>query len=265
MQLLSGRELVGYIKERQAKQVRALKQAQGITPKLAIIATVDNPVIELYMKLKQNYGSDILIDVDIHRVKQVESLKLIGKLNDDDNVHGIIVQLPLENSRQQTEILNAVDKAKDVDGLSDDSLFDPATPLAINWLLAGYNINLEGKEILIVGEGALVGSPLTKMWQSSGYTVVTANRQTANLADLLHSADVVVTATGSPGLIKAQDLKNGAVVVDAGAAVAEGKTVGDLDPAVYELENISVTPQKGGVGPLTVCALFDNVIRSSSK
>ena len=263
MKLLNGRELAGYIKERQAHQVRGLRQAHGVLPKLAIIVTVDNPVIDLYVRLKRQYGADILIDVDVHRVQQAEVPALIKALNADKSVHGIILQLPLADPPYTEELVALVDPAKDVDGLSPKTQFDPATPMAIMWLLAGYNVDLRGKEILLIGRGKLVGAPLEKMLQASDLTVSVADRTTADLAAATQAADVIITATGSPAILYPDMIKEGAVVVDAGVASEDGKTVGDVAPEVYNRQDLTITPPKGGVGPLTVCALFDNVIRAA--
>lgn len=263
MKLLSGSELVEYIKERQAKEVRSLKQSKNIFPKLAIIRTNPDPVVDSYMRLKQNYGNDIGVDVEVYTIDQKETLDTIEKLNNDDNFHGIIVQIPLPDPSQTNEILNTVSVKKDVDGLAEDSSFDPATPIAINWLLAGYNVELKGKKIVIVGHGRLVGKPLAKIWQSSDLDVEIADNKTEDLEKLTLEADILVCATGKPGLITKDMVKDGAVIVDAGVATDSNGLVGDVSYDVRLLENIKITPEKGGVGPLTVSALFDNVIRSA--
>lgn len=265
MKVLNGSELAGFIKERQAKAVRGLIQQFKIKPKLAIVQTKDDPVINTYVRLKKNYGSDIHVDVDIHFVKQTEVKSVIKKLNNDKSVHGIIVQLPLENQNETDEILDLVSPSKDVDALGANPLFEPATPMAIMWLLAGYDVKLEDRSIVIVGQGKLVGAPLTKQLKQAGLNVLVADRNTANLDEVIKSADVIITATGSPAIIYPEMLKSGAVVVDAGVASEDGKTVGDLHPSVYERDDLVLTPTKGGVGPLTVCALFENVITSSRK
>lgn len=266
MRLLNGNELAGFIKERQAKQVRALRQAQGVQPKLAIVVTdLDNKVIDLYTRLKQQYGKDILVDVDVHRVEQKTVRELLNKLSKDSGVHAIIVQLPLDDPSETDEIVNLVDPAKDVDGLVPGSRFEPATPMAILWLLSGYNVNLAGKQVVLVGRGKLVGAPLEKMLIASGVTPVIVEKQTSDPDAKILKADVVISATGVAGLIKPQVLKEGAVVVDAGVASEGGKTVGDIAPEVYkERDDLVITPAKGGVGPLTVCALFENVIRAAA-
>jgi len=265
VKLLNGKELAGFIKERQARQVRALRQAWHIQPKLAIVVTIDHPVINIYTRMKQRYGADILIDVDIHQIAQDDAPALIAKLNADPTVHGIIVQLPLERPEETDAIVDLVAPEKDVDALGKNAIFDPATPMAILWLLAGYNIDLQGKKVLLVGRGKLVGAPLERILGSSGIDVSVADRQTKDLKAVTEAADVIITATGSPAILYSEMLKPGTVIVDAGVAGEEGKTVGDVAPDVYDRDDLTITPSKGGVGPLTVCALFDNVIRAARQ
>jgi methylenetetrahydrofolate dehydrogenase (NADP+)/methenyltetrahydrofolate cyclohydrolase len=265
MKILNGSELAGYIKERQAKQVRGLRQAHGIKPKLAIVVTVDNPVIDVYMRLKQRYGADILVDVDVHRVRQTEVKKTLNKLSNDDSVHAIIIQLPLEDPSKTEIIVNLVAPEKDVDGLGTGSKFEPATALSILWLLSGYNIDLAGKSVLLVGHGKLVGAPLEKLLIASGITPKVADKHTLDLKHETIQADIIITATGVHGVLRPDMIKQGAVVVDAGIASEGGKTVGDVTPEVYDRDDLTITPLKGGVGPLTVCALFENVIRAAQQ
>lgn len=265
MKLLNGSELAGFIKERQAHEVRSLRQALDVNPKLGIVLTVELPAIETYMRMKIRYGADILIDVEIHRVALNQAADTIQKLNDDSSIHGIIVQLPLADPAQTDEIVNLVAPGKDVDALGVNALFEPATPMAILWLLAGYNVDLQGKHIALVGRGKLVGAPLARILTESNYEVTVIDRKTPDLTAALIEADIIITATGSPGLIKSNMIKQGAVVVDAGVAGEQGKTVGDLDTQVYERDDLTITPTKGGVGPLTVCALFENIIRAARR
>lgn len=263
MRELNGSELAGFIKERQAKQVRALRQAWHINPRLAIITDVENPVIETYMRLKQRYGADILIDVEIHRVPAGGALEVIQELNNRDDVQGIILQLPISNSDQTEELLESIREDKDVDGLRKKAIFQAATPTAISWLLAGYGVDLKGKKVAIVGRGRLVGAPLEKMWLKSGVDV-TVFEKGDDLSQLINY-DIIVSATGVPGLIKSQMIKTKAVVVDAGTASENGKIVGDVSEEVRQRNDVIITPKKGGVGPLTVSALFDNVITACLK
>lgn len=265
MKLLSGSELAGFIKERQAKQVRNLRQSWKIFPRLAIIQTIDDPVIDTYVRLKRRYGEDILLDVDVYKVDQAEALAAIERLNADETVHGIIIQLPLADTSQTDELVNAVAPAKDVDGLGVHASFIAATPMAIDWLLVGYNIELRGKKIAIVGNGRLVGAPLAKLWLEQGKDVTVIDRDTRITANEFREFDVIVTAVGQPGLIKSEDIKTGAVVVDAATSSENGKLLGDVDEDVRQRDDLTITPEKGGVGPLTVTALFDNVITAARR
>ncbi|MBI5906544.1 bifunctional 5,10-methylenetetrahydrofolate dehydrogenase/5,10-methenyltetrahydrofolate cyclohydrolase [Candidatus Saccharibacteria bacterium] len=262
MKLLNGSELASYIKQRHASQVRALRHARAY-PKLAIVQVKDDPVINTYVNLKQRYGKDVLIDVDVHKPTQAEVPELLKSLNQDKNVHGIIVQLPLNNPAETDKIVNLVVPKKDVDALGEESKFEPATPMAILWLLSGYNIDLRGKKVLLIGRGKLVGAPLEKILENSGVDVSVADKKTADLSSLTENADVIIAAANQPGILTADMIKQDAVVVDAGVASEDGKTLGNVSPDVYQREDLTITPAKGGVGPLTVCALFENVIRAA--
>jgi methylenetetrahydrofolate dehydrogenase (NADP+)/methenyltetrahydrofolate cyclohydrolase len=265
MKILNGLELAGYVKERQAKQVRALRQSWRVVPKLAIVRTSDDPVIDTYVRLKQAYGQDISVEVEEYRLSDDNLLAEIVKLNKDENIHGIIIQLPLSDTTQTEAAVNAVAAEKDVDGLGKDAKFVPATAMAIDWLLAGYNIDLANKKIAIVGNGRLVGAPLAKIWKSSGYNVNVYDSTTTDLAGSLRQSEIIVTATGCPSLITSDMIQRGAVVVDAGTAAEHGKIVGDVTEEVRERQDLTITPVKGGVGPLTVVALFDNVILAARR
>ena len=273
MRFLNGAELRDFIKERQAKQVRALRQSWRVFPKLVIFYSSKSPVTETYMRLKENYGADILVEVERREVEISKLKEEIQKANINEDIHGIIVQLPLENkngeklSKNETEaILSEISKEKDVDGLNGGN-FIPATAQAINWLLAGYNISLENKKIAVVGQGKLVGAPLSKMFEDSGVDVSKFDElNSSDMKEKLKDFDVVITAVGKPGLITSEMLKNKAVVVDAGTASENGKIKGDVEDSVRELrEDLTTTPIKGGVGPLTVASLIDNVIVAARK
>lgn len=264
MKILDGASLASFIKERQAHQVRALRQAHKIYPKLAIVRTSEDSRIAAYVRLKKAYGDDILVDVEEHFVPQGQALELIGSLNADATVTGIIVQLPLADPTQADELLNAVAPQKDVDGLGEHATLDPATPLAILWLLAGYNVELRNKKIVVIGQGRLVGAPLARMMRASNLDVTVVTKQSDDIIATVRDADVVISATGHPGVLTSDMLRPGVTVVDAGVATDKGKLVGDIDPAVRDRHDLTITPEKGGVGPLTVCALFDNVIRAAN-
>ena len=263
MKLLSGTELVGFIKERQAKQVRNLKQAHHVAPRLAIVrCNPGSEVIATYVRLKQTYGSDIGVEVEVHD----ESANSIGakldELNGRDDVHGVIVQLPIDPVSLTDAVIERVAPQKDVDGLTAETPFDPATPMAILWLLAGYNITLE--QVAIVGRGRLVGAPLEKMLRASGVEVTVYDKESADMLPAgLRDAKVIISATGQPGLITSDMVMQGATVVDAGTASEDGVIVGDIASDVRERQDLAITPERGGVGPLTVAALFDNVLRAA--
>lgn len=285
MKKLSGSELAGYMKENQAHRVRSLR-AQKIQPKLVIIRDSDNPVITKYVQLKQQYGEDIGVEVEDWLREDVRAA--IREANADPSVHGIIVQLPLRDKSKTDDAVREIAPEKDVDGLANGGSgadrvasnyssgdiidkdaesrrvrFESATATAINWLLAGYDIDLNGKRIAVVGHGRLVGAPLERMWRDSGYDV-TVFRSKDSL-ESLPKYDVIVSATGVPHLIKDEMVGTGAVVVDAGTASEDGVLVGDVDEKVREREDLrAITPKMGGVGPLTVTALFEHVLIAAS-
>lgn len=262
MKILDGAEIAGYIKEAQAHQVRSLR-GQGVQPKLVIIRDSDNPVITKYVHLKQAYGEDIGVVVEDWFEPAVE--QAIERANADTSVSGVIVQLPLVDIAQTDAVVQKIAPAKDVDGLNPTGTkFESATATAINWLLAGYGINLEQSKIALVGRGRLVGAPLERMWRNSGLDVTTFGRQ-SDLAEL-RDYDVIVSATGVAHLIKSEMVRSGAIVVDAGTASEDGVLVGDVDDLVRKRDDlVAITPKVGGVGPLTVTALFEHVLMASQK
>ena len=256
MKILDGRELAGFIKERQAYQVRKMTKK----PKLLIIRDSDNPVILKYVNLKKQYGADIGVEVEDYLAKDSDAIanKIISA-NNDPSVSDIIIQLPIKEKERTDELCNLINPKKDVDGLGEHAEFDSATATAINWLLTGYNIELKNQKIAIVGRGKLVGAPLFKMFKNSGLDVDLFHRG-SNLAEL-SNYDVIITATGVAGIINSSMIKPGAIVVDAGTASEDGVLKGDLADDVRNLTNLTaITPKTGGVGPLTIACLFEHVI-----
>ena len=266
MKLLDGAEIAGFVKERQAGQVRSLRQAYQVFPKLLILRDSDNPVINKYVRLKKIYGEDILIAVE-DKILQVNDLqKEVERANQDSSIHGVIVQLPLLDAAQTDEILNQIDIHKDVDNLTKRSNFTGATALAIDWLLAGYNVNLQQAKIAIVGRGKLVGAPLEKLWKARSLNLTVFEKYDGHdLAEELLHYNVIVTATGVPGLITSSMVGLKTVVVDAGTAEKDGQLAGDVSDELYARDDLTITPKIGGVGPLTIAALFDNVIRAAER
>lgn len=259
MKILNGKELAGFIKERQFTTVRGMHTK----PKLLIIRDSDNPVIMKYVNLKKQYGDDIGVIVeDFYAKNTAEIREKILAANTDDSINGIIVQLPITERKKTDELTSLINAKKDVDGLSGkDDAFDSATATAINWLLAGYDVNLKQSKIALVGRGKLVGAPLYKMWANSGFDVNVFGR--GDDLSMLRNYDVIVSATGVPHLITNEMVAPGAVVVDAGTASEDGVLVGDVDNSVRDRNDIAaITPHFGGVGPLTVTCLFEHVIEA---
>lgn len=264
---LNGSELAGFIKERQAKQVRALRQAHRVFPKLVVIKSEHaSPVIDAYVRMKVRYSEDILIETEVQTMAEENMIPAIKRANADDAVHGIIVQLPLRDTSRTNEIVNAVAPEKDVDGLGESAVYPSATADAINWLLAGYSIELTGKNITLLGNGRLIGAPLAKMWRASGHNVTVLDKSSENIMDVLQKSDIIVSATGVPGILTSDMIPIGACVVDAGTASEGGVIRGDVAENVrLERNDVIITPTKGGVGPLTISLLFDHVIQAANK
>lgn len=278
MKNLNGAEIAAYMKENQLHWSRRLR-AQKIIPRLVIIRDSDTPVISKYVHLKQQYGKDI--EVAVEDWLREDIAQAIDEANNMTDVHGIIVQLPLRDMDGVDEILAGIKTEKDVDGLSliyhqtnnakngyssgdMKSKFESATATAINWLLTGYDIDLKGLRIAIVGHGRLVGGPLSEMWRQSGYDVTVFQRGD-DLAEL-RNYDLLVSATGVPNLIQPKMVKPGAIIVDAGTASEGGILVGDVSDSVREQSDLkAITPKIGGVGPLTVTALFEHVLMAAQN
>ena len=258
--LLNGRELAGFIKERQSLDAG---QMSNISPTLLIIRDSDDPVIEKYVNLKVKYGEDIGVNViDFKAASTKDIIEKIKSANTDSSIHGIIVQLPILEKDKTDEVVNFIAPEKDVDGLGKDAKFDSATATAITWLLAGYDIDLKDKKIALVGRGKLVGAPLFKIFTASGLTVEQFHRG----SDLtkLKDFDIIISATGSPGLILNDYVSPGTVLVDAGTASEGGVLKGDLDEKLYSRTDLAaITPVRGGVGPLTISCLFDHLLTAA--
>lgn len=259
MKILDGKELAGFIKERQAHVVRAMKKK----PTLLIIRDSDNPVITKYVNLKMKYGEDIGVKVIDFRAQNSDEIhSKILEANEDAEISGMILQLPIIEREKTDELTNLIAPSKDVDGLSAQGDFDSATATAINWLLSGYDIPLAGSKIAIVGRGKLVGAPLFRMFSNSGFDVSLFHR--GDDLTNLKQYDIIITATGVPGLISSSMLKPGATLVDAGTASEDGVLKGDASDEVRARTDLkAITPIKGGVGPLTVTCLFEHVIQAA--
>lgn len=250
MKLLSGREVAPFITERHAQIVAGLEPK----PRLAIIRSKENEAGDKYLGMKRKYGVGIGAGVDLYVETADTLLGRIDQLNDDPKVTGIIIQLPLIGAESLTEeALKAIAPAKDIDGLGPDSPYEAATPKAALWLLAAYNVDLKGR-IVVVGQGRLVGKPLADRLEAAGHDVVRCDINTKDLKAETIQADILFTGTGQEHLIKSDMVKEGAVLVDTGSPRFE------FEPALYERDDLTITPNPGGVGPMTVVSLFDNLL-----
>lgn len=235
-----------------------LLEGGGHKPALAVVLVGNDPNSLTYIAVKQKRAAEIGIGFTLHHLNQSASeetiVSIIEQLNSQGEISGIIVQLPLPNHLNAETILGAVDLTKDVDGLRSSSPFMPPTVLAILQLLQSYEIPLTGKKIVVVGKGRLVGAPLTAQLQRLRLDVTTCDEQTGDLAACTIGADILISATGEQHLIQPSMVKEGAVIIDIDEEV------------VYDqvLERVSyITPQKGGVGPLTVAFLLANVVSAA--
>jgi methylenetetrahydrofolate dehydrogenase (NADP+)/methenyltetrahydrofolate cyclohydrolase len=254
MKLLNGRDVADYMKVRHAGMVRACARP----PQLAIVRAGSHEATDLYIRAKIAYGRDIGVPVEVHNET---AASLPGRLHDlgrDPGVTGVIIQLPLAGSELTDQALAAVPPSKDVDGLTPNSPFEAATPKAVLWLLAAYNVDVTGR-VVIVGQGRLVGKPLADRLEAAGREVTRCDARTANLAAVTRTADLLVTATGQRHLVTADMVKNGAVVVDTGSPEPE------LAPELYDRQDLTLTPNPGGVGPMTVASLFDNLVIAAQE
>ena len=258
--LLPGIAIAAREQERQANQIEGMT----VKPHLAIIQVGNDSASDAFVKVKQRYGEAIGVKVTLHKLDSKDLNAKLAQLNNDDTVHGIIVQLPLPAELNADEVLNQIEPAKDVDGLGADSQYASATPAAILGLLKEHQIDLADRKIAILGQGRLVGKPLAQILQDQGHQPTVFDEHSPNIAAELPKYNVIITATGQPGLLTSQMVAAGTVIVDAGTSRVDGRLVGDVDPELYERGDIQVSPVPGGVGPLTVCALFANLLQAAS-
>lgn len=255
-----GKPVAEKIYEKIEREVESLKAK----PFLAIILVGSDPASLAYVHLKEKVAARLGFGFKIHHflenVIQDELENLINILNNDDSVSGIVVQLPLPASIDTEKIIKKVDEKKDIDGLLGD--FVAPTAQAILDILKYYQIDLSQKKIVIVGHGRLVGQPLERILKSKNIEVIICDSKTENLKDKTLQADILISATGVPGLILPEMVRSDAIVIDAGSSEANGRMVGDVAPVVYE-KITDFTPNPGGVGPVTVAELFLNLVKAT--
>jgi len=280
---LTGQKIDGIIVSTSVKdRVRAaVKELQNssITPCLATVLVGDDPASATYVKNKQKACADVGITTKDHKLptsfSQKEMNSLIDLLNNDDTVHGILVQLPLPSQLDEFATTSRISPLKDVDGLtpyniglltSGRAILKPCTPSGIMELFDYYKINLEGKNIVIINRSNLVGKPLYNLMLEKNATVTTCHSRTKNLKEHCLDADIIVTAIGNrEKFVLTEDMiREGAVVIDVGTARLEGKLVGDVDYDNVIKKASYVTPVPGGVGPMTIAMLLKNTVTAAS-
>jgi len=268
--LIQGAPLAARIRSEVAEEVRELGGLGLVTVQVG-----EDPASTIYLRLKHEAAQEAGIGSDDRKVpediSEEDLLALVSELNADEDVDGILVQLPLPPQLDEERIISAIDPVKDVDGLHPFNAGElylgrprlvPATPLGIMALLAEHRIHLEGAEAVVVGRSDIVGKPIAHLLLQANATVTICHSRTADLARYTLEADVLVVAVGSPEVVTADMVKQGAAVVDVGINRTENGLVGDVAPAVAEIAAF-LTPVPGGVGPMTIAMLLQNTVKAA--
>ena len=274
--IIDGKALAKKINAQTKELVAQLKEKQNIIPGIAVVIAGDDAASLIYTRNKHNKAIKLGINSVLKKfpadVSQDELLAEIEKLNHDDTIDAILVQQPLPPQLDSEVITNAILPTKDVDGLNPLNLGKlfanqhgnypvACTPRGIMRMLSEYNIDLQGKNAVIVGRSILVGKPLLALLNNANATVTMAGRSTSDLSALTKTADILIVATGVPNLIKATDVKPGAVVIDVGInRLSNGKLTGDVDFEAVKTKAQAITPVPGGVGPMTIATLMEQTV-----
>lgn len=274
-EIISGKELSKEIKQKLAEEIQELK-SKGIHPKLVVVLVGDNPASMSYVKGKEKAATEIGMDSEVIRLakdtSEEELLNLLNRLNQDETVHGILVQLPLPEQIDEQKVIDTIDPKKDVDGfhpinvgkmlIGEDS-FLPCTPYGIIEMIKSKGIDIEGKHAVVIGRSNIVGKPVGQLLLRENATVTYCHSRTENMEQFTREADILVVAIGKADFIKASDIKEGAVVIDVGInRTEEGKLTGDVDYDDCIEKAGYITPVPGGVGPMTITMLLSNTIKA---
>ncbi len=277
-EIIDGKGLAKKIRENLKKDVEELKK-EGIIPKFAVILIGDDPASKIYVRNKNKACIEIGIDYEEHVLKQdttmEELLKLIDKLNNNKSINGILLQSPLPKHLDINEALKRIDYKKDVDGFNPINVgklslgqdcFISCTPYGIIKMLEEYKIPIEGKKAVIIGRSNIVGKPLIQCLLSKNATVTVCHSKTQNIEEITKSSDIIITAMGKPKFLKENMVKQGATVIDVGINRMEnGKIVGDVDFEEVSKKTSYITPVPGGVGPMTIAMLMNNIIKATKE
>lgn len=271
--ILDGKQIAKDYRQGLQEEVESLKK-QGFTPKLSVILVGNDGASQSYVRSKKKAAEKIgMISEVIHLAEETSEedvLKELDRLNNDESVSGILVQVPLPKQVDEQKVLDAIDPAKDVDGFHpinigrlylDDAKLIPCTPLGVMELLKHADIDLEGKNAVVIGRSHIVGQPVAKLLTQQNATVTVLHSRSKNIHDHLINADVIVSAVGRPGMVTKADVKEGAVVIDVGNTPDEnGKLKGDVEyDAVKDVAG-AITPVPGGVGPMTITMVLNNTL-----
>lgn len=274
--VLDGKKLAHKVKTQLKADLKQFKSEQ-LVPHLTVILVGENPASLSYVNGKQKAATEVGISSKIIRlseeVSETDLLTIIHQLNDDDSVHGILVQLPLPDHIEEQKVIEAIHPAKDVDGfhpvnigkmMTEQDVLLPCTPLGILTILKEYNISIEGKHAVIIGRSNIVGKPVGQLLLNENATVTYCHSRTENLTDFTKSADILIVAIGMPNRIKAEHIKEGAVVIDVGInRIEDGSLVGDVDFSDTKDKASYITPVPGGVGPMTIATLLKNTLQAA--
>jgi methylenetetrahydrofolate dehydrogenase (NADP+) / methenyltetrahydrofolate cyclohydrolase len=269
--IMDGRALAERIRAEVAREVEEFDGTLG----LATVLVGDDPASDIYIRNKHKAAREAGIEALDHRLSQDVSeedvLGLVHELNENGAVDAILVQLPLPNGIDENRVIRAVEPIKDVDGFHPfnagqlylgEPTHVPATPLGIVSLLDNYEVDLEGASAVVIGRSLIVGKPVAYLLLQRNATVTLCHSRTKDLAERARSADVLVVAAGRAGLVGADDVKQGAAVIDVGINRTETGIVGDVDPAAARLAGL-ITPVPGGVGPMTIAMLLRSTVRAA--
>ena len=275
MSIIDGKELSAKIREELKQKVAELKE-KGITPGLAVVLVGEDPASAIYVRNKEKGCIDTGIYSEVHRLSeetsQEELLSLVEKLNNDDAINGILVQLPLPKQIDEMAVLRAINPDKDVDGfhvisagrlLVGEKGFIACTPKGIIKLIKSTGIDIAGKNAVVVGRSNIVGKPVALLLLRENATVTVCHSKTKDLAKVCSGADILVAAIGRPEMITADYVKEGAVVIDVGTSRVDGKLKGDVLFCEAEKKASFITPVPGGVGPMTITMLLENTIEAA--
>ncbi len=278
-QIISGKEISAQIRSELAEETKKLKEETGITPGLAVVIVGEDPASQIYVRNKNRSCLEIGMHSEVHALPADttanELLALIDKLNKDDSIHGILVQLPLPRHLDESLIINSISPEKDVDAfhpvnvgkltLGEDG-FLPCTPAGVVEMLKRSDIEITGKKCVVIGRSNIVGKPAALLLLRENGTVTVCHSRTKNLKEVCLDADILVASIGKANFITADMIKPGAVVIDVGINRLEnGKITGDVDFAEAEKIASAITPVPGGVGPMTITMLLKNTLVSAKR